>query len=189
MHKSIRLLYETSLHPQGTINQKVQSAFPVPVPAELFLTRCWRGAGSTMSSHCKATAVLGVRGTKSPCLPAEFHSVSSLPLSGCLWLLGQRLLCACARIFLPHLTVNISLSFLEEPYQTCPKTSQGICRLDPVSPCSAAGCTRGHVHARAEGCGCGQESWHSSHTCLRQAELRTPALNPPPWPIQAHHRF
>lgn len=90
-----------------------------------------------MSSHCKATAVLSVRGTKSPCLRAEFRSVSSSPLSGCLWLLGQRLLCAHARILLPHPTVNILL-FLEEPYQTCPKTSQGICRLDPVSPCTVA---------------------------------------------------
>lgn len=160
-----------------------------PSPFQSPQSYSWRAAGGERAAQWALTGGARRQGTKSPCLPAEFHSVSSLPLSGCLWLLGQRLLCARARIFLPHLTVNISLSFLEEPYQTCPKTSQGICRLDPVSPCSAAGCTRGHVRARAEGCGCGQESWHSSHTCLRQAELRTPALNPPPWPIQAHHRF
>lgn len=127
--------------------------------------------------------------TKIPCLQAEFRSVSSLPLSGCLWLLGQCLLCAQARIFLPHPTVNISVLFLEEPYQTCPKTSQRICRPDPVSPCSrsAAGCTRGHVCAGQRDAA-GDREPGVPHTCLRQARLRTPALNPPPRPTQAHHR-
>lgn len=116
-------------------------------------------------SQCSRTR----RAAKIPCLQAEFHNVSSPPLPGCLGLSGQRLVCAHPQIFLPHLTVKVSLSLLEERYQTCPKVSRGSYRPDPASPFALVQLLGALEARRAGGCGwepCPQGAAGMGHTAL-----------------------